>query len=216
MKKPVSVSILLAAYLLALVGCVEADDPAPAAAPAAAAGKGAAGSPAVPGAAGGAAGTVATASGAAMMGPLMGQAGGGAAATASATIAPLMGQTLSGTATFSSSSAGVMLQLAVQNCPPGDHPFHIHQGSACTDMMTQGAHWDGDGTPEMPTRGEMITPITCQADMTGMVNYTRPATAPANMAWTIGGDPASNVKGHVIVIHMSSTDKARLACGVIN
>jgi len=146
----------------------------------------------------------------------MGQAGGGAAATASATIAPLMGQTLSGTAMFSSSTAGVMLQLAVQNCPPGDHPFHIHQGMACTDMMTQGGHWDADGTPEMPTRGEMITPITCQADMTGTVSYTRPSTAPANMAWSIGGDPASNVKGHVMVIHMSSTDKTRLACGVIN
>jgi Cu/Zn superoxide dismutase len=157
---------------------------------------------------------MATSSGAATGSPT-GQPAGGTA-TASATITPLMGQTLSGTAMFSSSSAGVMLQLALQNCPPGDHPFHIHQGTACTDMMTQGGHWDGDGTPEMPTRGEMITPVSCQADMTGTVNYTRPATAPANMAWTIGGDAASNVKGHVIVVHMSSTDKTRLACGVIN
>jgi Cu/Zn superoxide dismutase len=186
MKNPVrSLSILMAACLLALAGCAE-DDP-----------------PAAANTAGGGAGG--------------GAGGAGSTTMARAVIMPLAGQTLSGMADFASTAAGVTLQLTVQNCPPGDHPFHIHQGTSCTDMTTQGAHWDGDGTPEMPTRGETIPPITCGADMTGTTPvYTRPATSPANMLWTIGGDAATNVKGHVIVIHMSSTDKARLACGVIN
>jgi Cu/Zn superoxide dismutase len=193
MMKPVrSLSILLAACLLALAGC--ADDAAPAT-PNGTAGGGAGGSHAGGAGAGGA--------------PAAGT-------TATAAIASLPGQTLTGTATFSSSAAGVMLQLSLQNCPPGDHPFHIHQGSACTDMTTQMGHWDGDGMPDMPTRGEGITPITCAADGTGTVSYTRPSTAAANLAWTIGGDVTTNVKGHVIVVHMSSTDKTRLACGLIN
>jgi Cu/Zn superoxide dismutase len=133
-----------------------------------------------------------------------------------ATVAPLMGQTVNGTATFSSTAAGVTLQLTLKSCPPGDHPFHIHEGTACTDMTSQGGHWGGMGMPDMPTRGEKITPITCMPDGTGTATTMRLSTEAANLKWTVGGDATTNVKGHVLVVHTSSMDPTRIACGVIN
>jgi len=65
-------------------------------------------------------------------------------------------------------------------------------------------------------RGEGMPAIACDATGAGTTTYTRESTAAPELQWTIGGDAATNVVGHVIVVHMSDMDGTRIACGVIN
>jgi Cu/Zn superoxide dismutase len=135
---------------------------------------------------------------------------GGTPATAVASIMPFMTGTITGTATFTASGAGVTIVVALQNCPAGVHPLHIHAGTGCGSEQEQGLHWD-------PPRGENIGPsgtITCAANQTGTLTYTRAGTDPT--PWTIGPPTASNVIGHPIVIHgVGATSTVRDGCGVI-
>ena len=96
---------------------------------------------------------------------------------------------------------------------PGSRPviMHIHAGTGCADMAAQGAHWD-------PPRGENIGTgtgqITCLANMTATLTYTRLGTDPK--PWTIGGPVASNVIGHPIIVHgVGDGNMMRHGCGVI-
>jgi Cu/Zn superoxide dismutase len=132
---------------------------------------------------------------------------------AQAMIAPLAGQTITGTAMFTQTGADVDLMLKVTGCPPGDHPFHIHAGTACTDATTQMGHWGGTGTVDAPTRGEGTPVLTCGADGTGMVTYKRLGTSGPTQIWNIGGAADSDLVGHVVVIHLP--DATRIGCGVI-
>lgn len=137
---------------------------------------------------------------------------GGGMTSAASTISVFMGGTVTGTGTFSEDVVdapvgSVKLTLTLTNCVDTKvYPAHIHQGSACTDATTQGGHWD-------MTRGEGIPTITC-AGTTGTTSVVRYPTDPA-LAWSIGGDAATNVIGHVIVIHDPTTPMTRIACGAI-
>ena len=87
--------------------------------------------------------------------------------------------------------------------------MHIHEGTGCA-AADQGMHWD-------PPRGENIGvggdgQITCLADMTGSLTYTRVGTNPK--PWTIGPPQASNIIGHPIIVH-GMTATQRHGCGVI-
>jgi hypothetical protein len=120
-----------------------------------------------------------------------------------------------GTATFTQTGSDVKVDVMLTaGCPMGGAPVHIHQGTSCTDAMTQGGHWDT--TPPAPGRGEGIPNITCMG-ATGTTTATRMPTDPA-LAWTVGGPMTTNVVGHVIVVHQLSTDGGtppRIGCGVI-
>jgi hypothetical protein len=74
-------------------------------------------------------------------------------------------------------------------------------------------HWGGTGGP-----GENIGPnggeITCNSAMTGTLSYTRSNTS-STTAWTIGPPTATNVIGHVMIVHSSVVTTDRHACGVI-
>ena len=127
-----------------------------------------------------------------------------------ATIAPFDVGTIEGTAAFKQVGNGVQLKVDLTDCPAGVHPLHIHAGTGCATMTEQGAHWD------VP-RGEMIGTgeITCAADMTGTLTYTRMDDV-ANLKWTIGDGTATDIVGHPIVIHGVGTGSTvRSGCGVI-
>ena len=127
----------------------------------------------------------------------------GAATMAHATFMPFgTGNTVTGSATFTNVSTGVQVVIHLANCPAGAHGIHIHEGAACTDANTQGAHWGGAGGPGegIVESGTGTGSITCEADMTADLTYTRPST-PAATAWTIGAPAATNVIGHVMVVH---------------
>ena len=138
-------------------------------------------------------------------------AGTGAAApsSAGATLAALMGNTVTGSVTFTKGSGtDVVVTVTLSNCVAGkSYPVHIHEGKGCADAMAQGEHWG-------PQRGEGIPNVMC-GSTTGMSMLTRSA-AMANLAWTIGGETATNVIGHAFVVHAPDMPMpARIACGVI-
>jgi hypothetical protein len=126
-----------------------------------------------------------------------------------ATIAPLTPGTIEGTVTFTEVPSGVKVTYSLTSCPEGQHPTHIHAGTGC-GATEQGVHWG-------PTRGENIGPsggeISCDSTMKGTLNYTRLNTDPMTR-WTIGGDSATDVVGHPVIIH-GLTGTAREGCGVI-
>jgi hypothetical protein len=74
-----------------------------------------------------------------------------------------------------------------------------------------GSGGSAGGAPMMMVRGEGIPDIMCKGT-TGSTALTR-STPDARIAWTIGGDPMTDVVGHVVVVH-DSTGK-RIACGKI-
>jgi len=131
---------------------------------------------------------------------------------ASSTVTGFMGGTVTGTGTFMQGAAdtaadSVTLTLTLNGCVAGKvYAAHIHTGSACTDATAQGGHWD-------MTRGEGIPTITC-AGTTGTTTINRAATDPL-LAWSVGGDAATDVIGHVIVVHDPDMPMTRIACGVI-
>jgi hypothetical protein len=130
---------------------------------------------------------------------------GGAASMAVATIAGLGGRNISGKVTFVEVAGGVQATYELENCQAGANLTHIHTGS-CGNI---GGHWN---------RGEGIfgnERVTCGADGTVTVMYTRPPT-PANVSWTIGGSGMSNLIGRPVVIHLgTSTMPPFQGCGVI-
>jgi Copper/zinc superoxide dismutase (SODC) len=123
-------------------------------------------------------------------------------------MARMPGGTITGTATFVEVATGVQVTYMVSNCPPGEHPTHIHEGTACGTDGMEGMHWG-------PARGESIPNITCNAGMTGMLVYTRMSN-PGNLRWTIGDGTNSDIVGHPVVIHAPAPNEtARHGCGVI-
>jgi hypothetical protein len=131
---------------------------------------------------------------------------------ASSSVTGFMGGTVTGTGSFELGAAdtaadSVTLKLTLTGCVDGKaYPAHIHTGSACTDTTTQMGHWD-------MTRGEGIPMITC-AGTTGTVTYNRAATDPT-LKWSVGDGSATDVIGHVIVVHDPDVATTRIACGTI-
>jgi Cu/Zn superoxide dismutase len=134
-----------------------------------------------------------------------------------ATIAALTPGTITGTVTFVANGADVTVTYALENCPAGVHPTHIHAGTGCASTAEQGLHW-------APPRGEGIGGtgtghVTCTADMKGTLTYTRTGGMPATN-WTIGPPAGTNIIGHPLIVHGVNTSPTmensdRHGCGVI-
>lgn len=71
---------------------------------------------------------------------------------------------------------------------------------------------DARGHRDM-TRGEGIPMITCNGT-TGTVTYNRAATDPT-LKWSVGDGSATDVIGHLIVVHDPNVPMTRIACGTI-
>ncbi|HKP59356.1 MAG TPA: superoxide dismutase family protein [Polyangiales bacterium] len=118
--------------------------------------------------------------------------------------APISGVT--GMATFTNLGPSVELSIALTGCTSGkNYPFHIHEGTSCTDAMSQGAHWD-------PPRGEGIPDIPCSGGVAATVYMRETSDA---KPWTVGDPAASNVIGHVVVVHDPDDPMKRISCGQI-
>lgn len=131
----------------------------------------------------------------------------GAGTSALAMIAPFGTGTVTGTASFTQTGSDVTVTVTLSNCPDGPHGVHIHQGTSCADAMTQGDHWD-------MTRGEMIPDVMCTGG-SGSSTHTRLAATNPAIAWSIGGDPITNVMGHAVVVHDPGMPAPRIGCGLI-
>jgi superoxide dismutase, Cu-Zn family len=120
---------------------------------------------------------------------------------------------------------GVKLDLDIQNLPPGEHAFHLHQKSVCDaseDFDTAGLQFDPTG--EMygnaehhshagPSAGDPRTVVKVGADGTGHVSVVFP-----NL--TLGDDKNSVFAngGTAMVFHAAAGARGptRIACGTIS
>jgi hypothetical protein len=155
------------------------------------------------GAGGGPAGSPTATASLAALAASAGSAGSGGSAGAGAAAGPV-----TGTATFSTVSTGVTVAVSITGCVSGkSYPIHIHQGTSCADTMSQGAHWD------VP-RGEGIPMVVCSGT-TGMLAMPYTRLSSDAKPWSIGDGSASDMVGHVVVLHDPDVPATRISCGAI-
>jgi Cu-Zn family superoxide dismutase len=134
-----------------------------------------------------------------------------------------------GTVTIADGPNGAVFTPALQNLPPGEHGFHVHENGECgpgPDPQGRvipggaaGGHWDPDGTghhagPQGAGHLGDLPVLAVAADGTART----PVTAPRI-------DDASRVAGLTLMVHAggdtysdqppSGGGGARIACGVI-
>ncbi len=147
-----------------------------------------------------------------------------AAKTAAATIEARSGSHVAGRAVFTEREGQIVLELTVENAPPGLHAVHIHEKGDCSapDAMSAGSHWNPTGE----AHGMWGHPPYHRGDI-GNLEVGKDGKGTMMLAtnlWTISGAPEKEIAGRSIVIHANPDDfvtqpagnsGARIGCGVI-
>lgn len=146
------------------------------------------------------------------------------AVQAVARIEPKSGSSVTGTATFSAVGGQVTLTLEVQNAPPGEHAFHIHQVGDCSapDGNSAGGHWNPDDVAhgrwgESPFHLGDVGNLTVGQDGYGSMTLTTDK-------WSIDTGAPNDILGKSVILHAKADDFStqptgaaggRIGCGVI-
>ncbi|MCA6074784.1 superoxide dismutase family protein [Fulvivirga sedimenti] len=149
-----------------------------------------------------------------------------AAPMAMASMSPASGSNVTGTITFTQTGDNtVQMDIEINHLVPGSHAIHLHEKGDCSadDASSAGGHWNPSGVDHgnrmgdgMHHAGDIIN-LEAGADST--------ATNSLEITgWTIGGDSATNILNHAVIIHAGADDftsqpsgaaGGRVSCGVI-
>lgn len=130
-----------------------------------------------------------------------------------------------GEVNFSETGEGLLIEAKLEQTPPGDHGFHIHEGGSCEDGgKAAGGHFNPDGVKH----GLLIKDGFENAHAGDLGNITVSAEGTSMMSVTIPGltlDEGKYAVGNLTVIVHAKPDDfgqptgnagGRIGCGLID
>lgn len=147
---------------------------------------------------------------------------------AHAVLEELDGSGVSGTATFREADGATAIRIALSGLTPGEHGFHVHEGTSCgpDSTGTPGGAAGGHFNPLVSEHGPpTAAPTNRHAGDLGNVLANAEGIAAGTVVdsvLTLSG-PTSAI-GHAVVVHAGADDLAsqpsgdagaRVACGVV-
>lgn len=149
-------------------------------------------------------------------------------AVARAEIDELDGSGVRGTVTFREADDAVVLRIALSGLPPGEHGFHIHEGSSCgpDSTGTPGGAAGGHFNPLVTEHGAPSDSRTDRhaGDLGNVVANEEGIVAGTVVDSLLALSGPTSVIGHAVVVHAGADDLTsqpsgdagdRIACGVV-
>lgn len=150
------------------------------------------------------------------------------ASTAHAVFDGLDGSGVTGSASFQETDGALSIRVALAGLAPGEHGFHVHEGSSCGPDST-GTPGGAAGDHFNPLASEHGAPTALPADrhagdLGNVIASAEGAVASTVVDSVLTLDGPTSVIGHAVVVHAGADDLAsqpsgdageRVACGVV-